>query len=178
MRFNQADWTEWQAFAASISVIVLGITMFIFWLQFRAMRGQVRHLDKQVENSRRATESNVYQGISELMIDIDRIYIEHPSLRPYFYDNWPEPTETAMRFRVSALAEVYIDLMDDMVTQEPHLSDFIKDGWERYFIDIMRTSPALQNFWRENRTWYNAQLQNLLDGVVDTFGSDGPKIPT
>ena len=76
-----------------VSVILLGL--------------QVREMTKQSSHGVRATLASVYQAMNDNMLQINRLFVDRPSLRPYFYgeqelnDESPEERE-----RVEATAAV------------------------------------------------------------------------
>lgn len=160
------DSTGWIAVAGNA---VLVVTLFVFVYQARAMRQQVRLMADQSRDGTLATRAHVYQGLAQLMIDVDRIFIEYPALRPYFYDNVEEPDDPIERNRVSAIAETHIDMMDNLLTQSPHLEDIVAEPWDDYFRDLMRRSPAIRRFWAEHREWYGDDMCALLDPVAKEF---------
>lgn len=163
----------WQTVATAASDAILVITLLVFILQARAMRQQVGHLQLQTshmilqsEHATLATRAAVYQGLSQIMLDVDRLFINYPSLRPYFYDNVGEPDDPAKRNRLSAIAETYVDMMDNFLIQAPHLEQFIAEPWDDYFRDLMGRSPAIRRFWSEHRQWYGEHMRQLLDPVL------------
>lgn len=70
-------------------------------------------LGLQVRNGARATLASVYQAINDNMLQINRLFIDRPSLRAYFYgqqeltDESPEDRE-----RIEATAELFINFTD------------------------------------------------------------------
>lgn len=178
------DWVAWQTISAVVSDAVLAATLFVFLVQARAMRQQTLHLARQTEHlvrdedrSARATRAGVYQSLVQLMIDIDRIYIDRPELRCYFYDGADEPEDLLARSRVSALAETYADLMDNFLTQAQHLPEHLSGPYSAYFEDLARSSPAIRRFWRENREWYPEEMRQLLDPIAFSHQVP-PQLPT
>jgi hypothetical protein len=164
------DWSEWQTVAAIASDLVLSATLIVFLRQARTMRAQLEHLALQTEHvareedrSSKALRAGVYQSLSGLMIDVDRTFIAYPELRRYFYDGVPEPTDVTERSRVSAIAEMFVDLIDNFVAQAPHLPEYMSGPWGTYFEYLFRSSPAIQRFWQENRSWYSGELQRFFD---------------
>jgi hypothetical protein len=85
-----------------------------------------------------------------------RVFVDNADLRPYFYDGKPVPTLDGERNRVLAVAEMYVNLMDNVVTQGPVLKrPEIAHDWETYVLDVYRASPAARELWLERgSTWY------------------------
>ena len=170
-------WLEGQTIAAVASDCVLAATLLVFLFQAKSMREQVKHLARQTdhlardeERSASATRAAVYQSLAGLMIDVDRVFLLRPELRCYFYEGAEEPADPIERSRVVALAETFIDLIDNFVAQAPHLPEHMSGPWDLYFKDLMRASPALRRFWNESRGWYSQELRDLLDPLASIRG--------
>ena len=113
----------------------------------------------------RATRAGVYQTISDQMLAIDRLFVDAPDLRAYFFANQPLPAKGLERERTLAAAELFIDFMDDVIAQQRHLPRYMSDSWSGYFRSVASTSPAIQEFWGGKRAWYDAHMQALLDPI-------------
>ena len=98
--------------------------------------------------ARDATLVVVYQNMTAQMADMDRFLLEHLDLRPYFFDGKEPPRAEDERNRVLAVAEMYVNLMDNVLTQSPVLNRAgITADWEAYFRGVYETSPVIREFW-------------------------------
>jgi hypothetical protein len=97
-----------------------------------------------------------YQNMTAQMADMNRFFLENLDLRPYFYDGEEPPSVKGERERVLAAAEMYLNLMDNVLTQLPTLSrGGIAADWEAYFRDVYTSSPVIREFWDEHGTaWF------------------------
>jgi hypothetical protein len=140
-------------FALIVSVILLGL--------------QVREMAKQSSHGARATLASVYQAMNDNMLQISRLFIDRPSLRPYFYraqelaDESPEERE-----RIEATAELFINFIDNVLTQMPLLPSSLAEPWRAYFSNVITTSPVLCEFWKRRRAWYSQEMRALLDPLI------------
>jgi hypothetical protein len=117
-------------------------------LAFAAVVVSLWMLRAQGATQRDATLAVAYQNMSAQMADVARFFVDHVELRPYFYDGRALPASDPERDRVLAVAELYVNLMDDVVTQAPVLKRAgIAADWEAYFRAVYDTSPALREFW-------------------------------
>jgi hypothetical protein len=105
---------------------------------------------------RDATLVIAYQNMTAQMADMDRFFLENLDLRPYFFGGDEPPSAKDQHDRVLAVAEMYVNLMDNVLTQLPALNrDGIAADWEAYFRDVYETSPAIRAFWAEHaNTWF------------------------
>jgi hypothetical protein len=145
-----------------VSVILLGL--------------QVREMAKQSRHGARATLASVYQAMNDNMLQIYRLFIDRPSLRPYFYaaqeltDESPEERE-----RVEATAELFIAFIDNVLTQMPLLPSNLAEPWRTYFRSVTTSSPVLCEFWKRRREWYSAEMRGFLDPLLlGPSASGGP----
>jgi hypothetical protein len=128
---------------------------------------QVREMAKQSRHGARATLASVYQAMNDNMLQIYRLFIDRPSLRPYFYaaqeltDESPEERE-----RVEATAELFIAFIDNVLTQMPLLPSNLAEPWRTYFSSVTTSSPVLCEFWTRRREWYSAEMRGFLDPLI------------
>jgi hypothetical protein len=124
-------------------------------------------LGLQVRNGARATLASVYQAMNDSMLQINRIFIDRPSLRPYFYgeqeltDESPEERE-----RIEATAELFINFTDNVLTQMPLLPRNLAEPWRTYFAGVTTSSPVLRDFWKRRRETYSEEMRALMDPLM------------
>ena len=124
-------------------------------------------LGLQVRNGARATLASVYQAMNDNMLQINRLFIDRPSLRPYFYgeqelaDESPEERE-----RIVATAELFINFTDNVLTQMPLLPSNLAQPWRSYFASVTTQSPVLRDFWKQRRETYSDEMRALLDPLM------------
>lgn len=139
------------AVASLASDLILALTMIVFLVQSRHMA--------------RATRASVYQTVAEQMMSVDRLFIDHPELRPYLYDGQELPADPRERSRITATAELLVDFLDNIASQSRHIPDYLCGPWYVYFQDLARSSPAMRQFWLDRRSWYGDDMRRLLDDV-------------
>jgi len=140
-------------FVLIVSVILLGL--------------QVREMAKQSSHGARATLASVYQAMNDNMLQINRLFVERPLLRSYFYgeqeltDESPEERE-----RVEATAELFINFIDNVLTQMPLLPSNLAEPWRTYFGSVTTSSPVFRELWVRRREWYSEEMRALLDPLI------------
>jgi hypothetical protein len=108
----------WVAAAGTWLANVLIIVSFLF-------------IRREIAKAQRAIDSTAFQGISTVWVDIDKFFVEHPELRPYFYhgkDLDPQ-VDDLTRWRVQATAEMLLDCFTNIYRQFEHM-EF--KGFESY----------------------------------------------
>ena len=140
-------------FVLIVSVVLVGL--------------QVREMTKQSSHGVRATLASVYQAMNDNMLQINRLFIDRPVLRRYFYgeqgltDESPEERE-----RVEATAELFTNFIDNVLTQLPLLPSNLAEPWRTYFSSVTTSSPVLREFWKRRRDWYSEEMRALLDPLI------------
>lgn len=147
------------AAAAAGGDIILLLTMIVFGYQAREMAQQSRA-------GAAATRASVYQSIAQQMQEIDKLFVVHPHLRPFIYENKPTPREEPTRTQVLALSELLVDFFDNFVAQSGQIPSHLYEPWERYARSVMETSPSMCVFWSQNREWYSELLHEMLDPAL------------
>jgi hypothetical protein len=123
---------------------------------------------------RDATLVLAYQNMTAQMADMNRFFLHNLDLRPYFFGGKEPPSAEDERDRVLAVAEMYINLMDNVLTQAPALNrDGIAADWEAYFRDVYETSPVIRAFWAEHGSdWF---ASSPLATLYPTSPSEGDR---
>lgn len=87
--------------------------------------------------------------------DVDRVTLQYPGLRAYFYDNKPCPRRGRERERVLILTGMYADVLEAglMSTRRIPASESYED-WLSYSRFILFHSPTMLAFVRAHPDWW------------------------
>lgn len=108
----------------------------------------------QLRAERRSLETQTSWQMYETSISILTVFVEHPEIRPYFYDGRPAPTEEPLRSRVLATAELVADHMESVVLSQDAVQAGTGAVWVRYMQGIYRRSPVLRWFLAHENEGY------------------------
>jgi hypothetical protein len=117
-----------------------------------------KQLALQAKNSR----FEVYDSLTRLMMDTDRVFIEHPTMRKYFYSQVAPPTDPVELAQAQAIAELLADFMEHVADHIDDIDDTAWVQWEAYFLELKKNSEVLRTFIGENREWYCSRLEQLF----------------
>ena len=135
----------------------------------------------QLNQAGDSISDNTLEQIYSRMHDINKTFIDHPELKPYFYDGLdvgdPNPLiadlnldEKRVRAQVSPLAETMCDFFAQALIQLRKLPPGAYDGWKRYIQAVYMRSPAMRRYYRENKDWYQydeaARLFDQADAAL------------
>jgi hypothetical protein len=138
--------TYWLALSTANWILLAGA--IINGLAFVGVIVSLLLLRAQGLAARDATLVIAYQNMTAQMADMERLFFEHLDLRPYFFGDKEPPRAEAEYNRVLAVAEMYVNLMDNVLTQCPALNRAgIAADWEAYFLGVYETSPVIREFW-------------------------------
>ncbi|MBI5103309.1 MAG: hypothetical protein HZB33_15965 [Nitrospirae bacterium] len=134
--------------------------------QMDAMERQMKINERQTKANETAAQTGVWQNIYTQMLDIDKVFIEHPEVWPYFNNakaitNTQSITNTDNNFnRVMALADLHLDFFDFFDNKEVRELPGMGPGgeywilWEKYFEDTFAESPVLCLRYEQKKDWY------------------------
>lgn len=139
------------------------LSLFVSIAGFIAILVTLFQIRDENRLSDRALKEGVLSPLKAQQLEIDKIFIEHPDLRKYFYDRAELPEaashETA---QAMAVAEFILDhfaaiLPHTTVTGEPLLDTI----WRNYIRDSFANSRVLSLALRQHSDWYPSELRAI-----------------
>lgn len=137
--------------------------------QSHLMNEQSRLMNEQSRLGTKNMQASMYGTIATQTLEMDRIFIESPTLRPYFYDKRDIKKDHKRTYDLAmAVAEHYLDAFDAIQTQLGYIPEDPdtpedRDTWNNFFADSFANSPALCRRINKNRPWYMKQLKDIAD---------------
>ena len=123
---------------------------------------QVKQLSDESLRATQARLATVSQNVSMQMHDINRLFVDRPELKKYFYESAPLSKGDADHDRAMCIAEMIVDFMDNVLTQAPLLEGELSDAWRGYFEWVYQSSPIVRGYWDRHSDWYAAGLHDLF----------------
>ncbi|HEV2706633.1 MAG TPA: hypothetical protein VGV59_11955 [Pyrinomonadaceae bacterium] len=144
----------------------IGVTVLAFLLGIYQLRKVVQSI-----------KSQTYQNIYELMISIDKFFIENPKMRSLIYgaprDGEP-PSGDVVAWdaevdgkSVYAVAEMVIDYFDNVYHQQKVMPSETFEPFSKFMRYTYSRSPILQEFLKNNCEWYPEDFREHLMGDDD-----------
>jgi hypothetical protein len=150
-----------QASASIIGFLVIGIQIFFL---IRGLQG--------------TTQDRLYAHYMEIC----KLFLQYPHLRPYFYDKAgnpqsavPDPkiTNKTLVQQIDFMSEAILGLIEHSVVQLPNLpTDSWEGCWHPYAVERVKKSPALQEFYKSNLIWYADQMRTQMDRILEAASAD------
>jgi hypothetical protein len=117
----------------------------------------------QIRRQKEAEQAAVYQAISQQMFDIDRVFLEYPHLRPYFYDGVDASECTGDdRGRLDTIAEMFLDFIDNVQAQSDRFDANLRDFWSTFFGSLGENAPILAETELRCCDWYPKEVWDAL----------------
>jgi hypothetical protein len=113
----------------------------------------------------------LYIDVTQRVFDIDGLFIQHPDLRCYFYEEeLVKPNQNLNR--ITALAEYILDFYSILQEHERLLSDSTPSWkeWNAYIADGFRSSPYLCHYFSKNKGWYEEGLLRIYEHAIQGQG--------
>lgn len=130
----------------------------------------------QVFLATNAFQAQTWQGLSQEMNELTKIFVEHPELAPYFEDEKElKENDPLLYAKVIALSDLFLDFIDGFDDNYVYKLDGMKTNgknrklWDKYFVDQFKSSPALCQRYSEVKDWYDA------NGGLSKLASQGCK---
>jgi hypothetical protein len=99
------------------------------------------------------------------VLELDKVYLANSDLRPFFYENRHLDGSDPARTRALALAEMTLDVFENVLTQvTEHPNRFPNDQYEgdiAWMTEMFRSSEVLRNYMDSHKSWYSANLQGI-----------------
>ncbi|WP_320067665.1 hypothetical protein [Micromonospora sp. RTGN7] len=116
--------------------------------------------------SRRAHDTSIYYGVIGLFRELDKTFIEHPEVRPYFYEGKPVDVDDPNLQRVRAVAELVLDTFEWIWYRRKELNAEAEEGWMAYIFDTFYSSQALQEHYVRFPSWYPGIRRLIADHAI------------
>src|SRR6478609_1454539 len=134
--------------------------------------------------SRRALRRSSYRTAADLVIDADRILLDHPDLRPFIYprsfhpDGTPPPAEHQADYdRIMALAETYLDILEAIWDHRNEYTAADRMSWREWIHDLWESSPTVRSIYDKDPGWYPT-LKSVFDWEDCSKPADHPHTAT
>jgi hypothetical protein len=135
--------------AVAVAVLALATLMYGAW-------------QTKLQTDLRQGELNA--RLNDRMLEVDRFFVEHARLRPYFYAGKPLPTRGPRRGQVLSAAEMLIDFAAVLASYQDRnmLTDEDLQKWRSNLSTYFSDSPAMQHSWRK----YAGEMYDLTTACM------------
>jgi hypothetical protein len=118
-----------------------------------------------IESGKKALTTNSYLQVYGWTYDIDKIFIEKPQLRHYFYEGDSILPNDSNYQQVEAIAEFMLDNFDAVLNNEDYFKKDLeaKKAWVNYIRCSFHSSPILRTEFKNNLSSYRKELEDVYE---------------
>lgn len=140
--------SRYEKVSLAISLTII-LALIASWMQLREVARQNRMI--------------VYSQREASTLMLDRLFIEYPETRDYFYSGVEIDANHPSYRRVLAIAEIHLDVFDYKLKHAEHFAEYepFREVEEKFMRDMFRTSPILRKYCEQRKEWYSPKLQAL-----------------
>lgn len=146
-----------------LSLVALVIGLSPIFIIYR----QTSEISQQTRNSALSLENSVYQTITTQEMEFDRLFVENPKLRPYFFSGLEIKEGDPDYAKAESIADYELDFFDSAKGRLRLLErvgyDANMTAWDRYIDDSFANSPILCKRLERLGAWYGESLNRELD---------------
>jgi hypothetical protein len=98
----------------------------------------------QAGKIRDSIDTSTWNSVSTQLLELDKVFIEHPNMRKYFNGQDVKVGDPDYD-SAAAIADYYLDLIDDFYAFQPHLNgaNYDFDAWHNFFVSSFKNSPVM-----------------------------------
>jgi hypothetical protein len=138
----------------SIATIV-GLAGLIISVSLLAWQSRAVAQQTRINNAIASTSvlSNTTSSLRELL----SLFVEHPELRPYFYESRKVPVRGHNRVRILTVAEMFADVLEEGLSANSIMpTKRVDEEWPLYCTYLLSVSPALNEVLRQYPDWWRS----------------------
>jgi hypothetical protein len=160
-----ASLTVYETLSLAISFIS-ALSLIFIYLQTRLMYTQNTQTNLSMQQTTVSMQASMYATIATQTLEMDKMFIEKPELRPYFYDGVDIKEDDKNYNLVMSIAEYQLDYFDSTRTELGYIpkdqdTQEDRETWRHYLGDSFANSPILCKRIKANSDWYMEDLVKI-----------------
>ena len=109
---------------------------------------------------KRERKVNANGQIGSILIQLNRVFIDQPELRPYFIEGGKLPK--GQEQKAKAVASMYLNILDTVWAMEEVMNDNDRAAWLKYIHHQIISVPIIDQLYESQREWYS-NLTRIMD---------------
>lgn len=119
----------------------------------------------QIRQVREAVRADTHGRIYEHALEVQKLFVEHPQFREYFYGGAAMDPSAEEYARLLAFTELLADYLEHISLQCAYVPDHVRRTWENYTCRLLMHSPVLDQFLSDNEGLYSTEFMGLCNRV-------------
>jgi hypothetical protein len=139
---------------ASLAVQVVGVILSVAALLF--IKKTLDATNVQLDTALKQNRLSALLGSLTYTLDLDRVLLQNPEFRPYFYDGKDIDEKHPDFAKVSLIAETHLDVFEyALKAKERFPSEHpFPDETDVWIKDMLKTSPVMRRYASSKKGWY------------------------
>ena len=152
--------SKFQRLSLTISAIGLAISA----LGFTAVIVSIWTAQKQVTNVAAQTRLQVRDRTLGNVLALDKVFLDHPELRPYFYEGKDLDKSDPLYPKVEAVAEMHLDVFDYLLNYRRQFPEeyHFPEGHGSFIREMLAQSPVMRRRLEKGAAWFSPELRALV----------------
>src|SRR5215469_10771026 len=148
-----------------LSLALSAIGLVISALGFTAVIVSIRTAQQQMAYVAAQTRLQVRDRTLGNVLALDRVFLDHPELRPYFYEGKDLDKSDPKYAQVDAVAGMHLVVFDYNLNYRRHFpKEFhFPEGQESFIREMLAQSPVMRRRLEKKAAWYTPELRTLLN---------------
>lgn len=164
-----------------LNFVVVTTALLYYYRQAKAAVNQAKASEEQVKLLNMSLERTTYIEFESMLLDLSKLIIQYPEVRPYLYDDKTCPKKDDKDYNlVISFCVYYLDFFDHVLTTEilsPGGTKWENHKWETWIYDMLKTSPSLRETLNDERHWYDEALYKILENVESKLNIRRSSLP-
>lgn len=113
--------------------------------------------------ARESASATIYDRMVTAILELDKVHLNNPEVRPFFYDDRPLDPNDKITPKVHAIAEMTVDTFEIVLTQIRLNQDRFRSGEQdrRWITESFQRSRVLRDTFDATSRWYGPDLLGL-----------------
>jgi hypothetical protein len=146
---RMSPYEKWSLAVSGVGFVLVIGSLLATWAQLKDLSQQ--------------NAMTVHAHRQETTLGMDRLFVEYPDIRDYFYAGKDIDEKDPSYPRVEAVAEMHLDVFDYKLKHAENFKEYqpfagVEEIWMR---DMFRTSPILRRYLQKRKMWYTQKLADL-----------------
>jgi hypothetical protein len=151
-----------------LSLALSAIALVISALGFTAVIISIRTAQEQMSHMAAQTRVLTRDRSLNNVLTLDRIFLDHPELRPYFYAGKDLEESDPLYPKVETVADMHLDVYGYNLDYRLVFPDDYRrpEDYKRYIRSMLVLSPVMRRRLETKGEWFSPYLQEVLKGAA------------
>jgi hypothetical protein len=152
--------SRFQRLSLAVSVIALVISALGFTAVIVSIRTAQAQMGYMAAQTRVMTRDRSLSNV----LTLDRVFLDHPELRPYFYEGKDLEVSDPLYPKVEAVADMHLDVYGYNLDYRLVFPDDYRspESYKRYIRSRLALSPVMRRRLEKKAEWFSPYLQEML----------------